>query len=151
MIFGQQTQLNAKCQNYISQACLLHQLLLVPGLPGLLHPMITASLFSMIFFIQCPLGVAGRASRTGLASCTQPYPKELTSCQCPLSSRHLARAIQGISCSSGWTLLLRLNQSFVCGFQVIPSAFFYKLRCFLFSFFFQLLSVGVKTLGSKHN
>lgn len=79
-------QLNARCQNYISQDCLLHQLLwyIVPGLPGLLHPVITASLFSMVFFIQYPLGVAGRASRTGLASCTQPYPKELTSCQCPL-------------------------------------------------------------------
>lgn len=150
MIFGQQAQLNARCQNYISQDCLLHQLLwyVVPGLPGLLHPIITASLFSMIFFIQCPLGVAGRTSRTGLASCTQPYPKELTSCQC---LHHLARAIQGILCSSGWTLLLRLNQSFVCGFQVIPSAFSYKLRYFLFSFFFQLLNVAVKTLGSKHN
>lgn len=112
---------------------------MIPSLPVLLHPIITIALFSRLLSFSSsihPLGVAGRACRTGLASLSILAPKEPLPCEAPSPRHCVIRAALTIWPCSGWAVdtpceaAASLNPSSVCGFQAIPSAFTQKCRHF---------------------
>lgn len=110
---------------------------MIPSLPVLLHPIITISLFSRLLSFSSgihPLGVAGRACRTGLASLIILAPKRPLVCKA-LFPRHCVRAALTTWPCSGWAVdtpvrLLHLWTWALYGFEAIPSAFTQKCRHF---------------------